>query len=58
MTPPRFFVLTAGDTPTTAIDYVESKGHIVVDARLTRACSTVLYGIVEAEGPTEPSEAA
>lgn len=51
MTPPRFFVLTAGDTPTSAIDYVESKGHVVIASRLTSAYAIPVYGIYEVEGP-------
>lgn len=53
MTPPRFFILTAGDTPTSAIDYVESRGHVIVASSLTPACSTALYGIVAVSPPGE-----
>jgi hypothetical protein len=51
MTPPRYFVLTAGDTPDAAIDLVESRGHIVVASSLTPACAVPVYGICEVEGP-------
>lgn len=51
MNGPRFFVLTAGDTPTSAIDLVESRGHVVVGSRLTTGCSTVTYGICEVSEP-------
>jgi hypothetical protein len=50
---PRFFVLTAGATPDDAIDFVESRGHVVIATRLTGADSVPVYGISEVE-PSSP----
>jgi len=55
VTAPRFFVLTAGCTPEDAIDFVESRGHVVIAAALTPAVSVELYGICEVEAPDDES---
>ena len=57
MTPPRFFVLTAGQTATEAIDHVEHRGHVILATALTLADSVPLYGICEVEPPPPPEEA-
>jgi hypothetical protein len=56
MTPPRYFILTGGATPHDAIDYVESRGHRIIETRLTQAASIALYGICEVEPPANEGD--
>lgn len=53
MSGPRYFVLTGGQTPHEAIDYVEARGHRVIATSLTPSCSMPLYGVAEIEPPDE-----
>lgn len=56
MKPPRYFVLTGGNSHTDAIDLVELRGHQLVSVRLTRACSVPVYGIAEVDAPEAAAE--
>lgn len=49
---PRHFVLTGGASVEDARDWVESKGHVVIKAVLTPACSVACYGICEVATPS------
>jgi len=53
---PRYFVLTAGNTPEEAIDAAEQRGHVVIASALTAACAVPVYGICEIEEPGETGE--
>jgi hypothetical protein len=52
----RFFALTAGETPTDALDAIEARGLVPVGpAALYRGCSVGVYGAVETMEPVAPS---
>jgi hypothetical protein len=57
VTEPRFFVLTAGDTPEAAIDLVEERGFTAkATPFLYQACSVGVYGAAEIERPSTSDE--
>jgi hypothetical protein len=51
----RFFILTSGETPEDAIDFIESRGHPILATALTPASSVRLYGVCEVHPPDEPA---
>ena len=55
MTPPRFFLLVAGNTAADAIDLAESRGHVIIRSVLTQADAVPVYGICEIEEPGSSS---
>ena len=52
----RYFVLTSGETPEDAIDFIESRGHRIIAAVLTPAASVRLCGICEVHPPADTQE--